>query len=386
MIARQSRARRSASLAAPAVLGSAVDGRRRPTGPITDGAGRQPPSSAWSTQGLTPAKRGAPCVGAYEVVAAGHLHARPGRGAARPRRPAATSTPVARVARCRPYPAGTPAAAPPDADDRRGRGRGRPGARRRPPVVPEAVAGDAAVAMTGPRRGLRRRRRLRQAGAGAVRATRPARPSRYSQYLASFRTWAAGVDAIYDASAKETGGIAAPALRDHAGLPGRRAPRCRCRPARWTPSTPTSPRCRNLGYNRTDRKYLIFADAKVYCGIGTFTDRRQPGADNRNNGGPSYGRSDSGCWSAARGRARAGPHPRRRAQQRAQLQQGRALHRRLRRHVLQGQRAAPRPRVVCADRAQGPAAGLQPRRLLQHQPEARAATWRPTGTWPTASS
>ena len=30
-------------------------------------------------------------------------------------------------------------------------------------------------------------------------------PSRYAQFLESFRTWAAGVDAIYDASAQETG-------------------------------------------------------------------------------------------------------------------------------------------------------------------------------------
>jgi hypothetical protein len=31
--------------------------------------------------------------------------------------------------------------------------------------------------------------------------------SRYAQYLASFRTWAAGVDTIYNASAQETGGV-----------------------------------------------------------------------------------------------------------------------------------------------------------------------------------
>ena len=66
-----------------------------------------------------------------------------------------------------------------------------------------------------------------------------------------------------------------------------------------------------LGYNRTDRKYLIFADTNVYCGIGTFIADRRPGLGNRNNGGPSYGRVDAGCWSSVDGRARADPHARR---------------------------------------------------------------------------
>ncbi len=54
-----------------------------------------------------------------------------------------------------------------------------------------------------------------------------------------------------------------------------------------------------LGYNRTDRKYMIFGESKVYCGIGTFNGDTQPGTNNRSNGGPGYGRSDSGCWAAS---------------------------------------------------------------------------------------
>ncbi len=120
--------------------------------------------------------------------------------------------------------------------------------------------------------------------------------SRFTKYEASFRTWAAGVDTIYDASAQETGGsrhlryvttadcqvdvreveVPAGGLKDFSG---------------------TMSALKKLGWNRTDRKYMIFAESKVYCGIGTFTGDDKPGASNRNNNGASYGRNDSGCWS-----------------------------------------------------------------------------------------
>ena len=123
-------------------------------------------------------------------------------------------------------------------------------------------------------------------------------PSRYTDFLGSIRTWSAGVDQIFDESAGETGGS---------------------RHVRYV----TTPECRvdvtevqvpegaletftnninalqTLGYNRTDRKYMIFADANVYCGIGTYVADERTGQGNRNNGGPSYARVDAGCWSAA---------------------------------------------------------------------------------------
>ncbi|RSM60012.1 hypothetical protein DMB66_26060, partial [Actinoplanes sp. ATCC 53533] len=122
-------------------------------------------------------------------------------------------------------------------------------------------------------------------------------PSRYTDFLGSMRTWAAGVDQIFDASAAETGGSR------HVRFVT--TPQCRVDVAEvQVPEaalesfTGNIGALQTLGYNRTDRKYLIFADTNVYCGIGTFIADRRPGLGNRNNGGPSYGRVDAGCWSS----------------------------------------------------------------------------------------
>ncbi|MFF4815885.1 RICIN domain-containing protein [Kitasatospora sp. NPDC001309] len=119
---------------------------------------------------------------------------------------------------------------------------------------------------------------------------------RFAQYLSSFKKWAADVDVIYDASAAETGGV---------------------RHVRFVTEPDCTASVLNVqisdseiqdfnasnralaaqGFNRKDRKYMMFTDAKVYCGIGTFAGDERPGQDNLSNFGPSYGRTDSGCWS-----------------------------------------------------------------------------------------
>jgi hypothetical protein len=122
-------------------------------------------------------------------------------------------------------------------------------------------------------------------------------PSRYTDFLGSIRTWSAGVDQIYDASAAETGGSR------HIRFVT--TPQCRVDVAEvqvptkaLSSFTATIGALQKLGYNRTDRKYLMFADANVYCGIATYVADDRPGIGNRNNGGPSYGRIDAGCWSS----------------------------------------------------------------------------------------
>jgi len=122
-------------------------------------------------------------------------------------------------------------------------------------------------------------------------------PSRYTDYVGSIRTWAAGVDEIYDESAAETGGSR--------HIRYVTTPQCRVDVAEvqmpegaLDSFTRTIAALQTLGYNRADRKYLIFSDANVYCGIGTYIADSRAGQGNRNNGGPSYGRIDTGCWSS----------------------------------------------------------------------------------------
>jgi hypothetical protein len=51
-----------------------------------------------------------------------------------------------------------------------------------------------------------------------------------------------------------------------------------------------------LGYDDPDRKYLMFVDADVYCGIGTAIGDTRPVAENRNNHQAGYARIDKSCW------------------------------------------------------------------------------------------
>jgi len=57
---------------------------------------------------------------------------------------------------------------------------------------------------------------------------------------------------------------------------------------------------RSRGFNRTDRKYLMFGESNVYCGIGSIYSDSRPGQDNYNNGSFSqYARADASCWNYA---------------------------------------------------------------------------------------
>ena len=121
------------------------------------------------------------------------------------------------------------------------------------------------------------------------------RADRYSTYLSSFRTWAADADRIYAASAAETGGVRR--LRFVHDSSCTISVANAVMPASGDDTFGnTITALKNLGFNRTDRKYMVFVDANVYCGIGNIDGDDQAGAANLNNGGPDFGRTDAGCW------------------------------------------------------------------------------------------
>ncbi len=56
------------------------------------------------------------------------------------------------------------------------------------------------------------------------------------------------------------------------------------------------------GYTRADRRYMVWMDSNVLCGVGSLFGDSRAGQDNPNNGSSSaYARVDTGCWGYAEG-------------------------------------------------------------------------------------
>lgn len=125
------------------------------------------------------------------------------------------------------------------------------------------------------------------------------KPDNYGSWLPSFQQWAARIDDVFNASAAETGGVAHVRFVHDAS----------CVPVigNVVLSTlgddnidRTISELRNKGYTRSDRKYIVWMEASLYCAIAEIWPDDQPGQTNANNGAPNVpgeiGRIDKGCW------------------------------------------------------------------------------------------
>jgi hypothetical protein len=121
------------------------------------------------------------------------------------------------------------------------------------------------------------------------------KPDRFATFADSFQLWAAAMDSVFNVSAGETGG----------GRRIRFVHDAACKPtiSRVTLSSAaesdfdtTINELWAKGFNRNDRKYLVWTDANVYCGIGEVYNDDRPGQSNNNNVYGTFARVDNGCW------------------------------------------------------------------------------------------
>ncbi|HUQ62862.1 MAG TPA: hypothetical protein VM121_03825 [Acidimicrobiales bacterium] len=122
---------------------------------------------------------------------------------------------------------------------------------------------------------------------------------RYGVLAGSFQQVAAQVDTVFNSSAAETGGTRHVRYVTDAS--------CKATVVRVTLTTTgddsfgnTIAELRSQGHSRSDRKYLVWVDANVYCGIAQVYDDDRASTQNYSNGIPSIAgevaRVDNGCW------------------------------------------------------------------------------------------
>jgi hypothetical protein len=129
----------------------------------------------------------------------------------------------------------------------------------------------------------------------AVYAVAADRTDRYSAVVDLVRGYAAGADQAYSASAARDGGTR--------HLRWVTDPGCSLSVAHVVLSaagddslSATRVELAAQGFNRTDRKYVVWSDATTYCGIAYVAGDARADATNPANNGPTYARIDSGCW------------------------------------------------------------------------------------------
>ena len=119
---------------------------------------------------------------------------------------------------------------------------------------------------------------------------------RYDAVVGVIRQAAVNADKVFVDSAAETGGLRHVRWVTDASC-GLAVDRVQLSASGDDSLTATQTELSALGYNRSDRKYLIMVDAMVYCGISGIRSDDRPTADNTNETAASYSRVDSNCWS-----------------------------------------------------------------------------------------
>lgn len=126
------------------------------------------------------------------------------------------------------------------------------------------------------------------------------RADRFATYENSIKTWANNADEIFYQSAVETGGSRRIRFVHDGG----------CEPTVLNVVVATTAddtfdatiaALEAQGYTAANRMYMIFMDAAGVgiCGIGTLWADDRPSANNWNNSGPAYGRTDYDCWNGS---------------------------------------------------------------------------------------
>ncbi|MDQ3669376.1 MAG: hypothetical protein M3377_03710, partial [Actinomycetota bacterium] len=125
---------------------------------------------------------------------------------------------------------------------------------------------------------------------------------RYADIVPLIRGWAADVDGEIDASAAETGGTRHVRFVTDAGC-GLFVEKVSLSAGAVNDLTIMESKLAAAGYDRSDRKYLVWVDANVYCGIADLWLDDSPFESNWNNGATGvpgmFARVDNGCWGYA---------------------------------------------------------------------------------------
>lgn len=130
----------------------------------------------------------------------------------------------------------------------------------------------------------------------AVYARASDRPDRFAEIAALIPAWAGEVERIVAQSAADAGGERHVRFVTDAGC-ALDILEVVLSPSGDDNISNTINEMRSLGHNRGDRKYLIWMDATVYCGIASIYSDDSAGAGNLNNGGRAmFARTDAGCW------------------------------------------------------------------------------------------